>query len=515
MLTSAIYRLTAILAILIYLTGCDDTPSVTLTANPEVVSENGSTSLSWSSTGVTSCEAAGDWSGAKDITGTETVGPLLKDSTYTLSCTGENGSAEASVEVKVGAPGETTVNLSATPTTVSPNGSTTLRWDSVNASSCTASGDWSGSREVSGTETIRAIAKNSTFNLSCTGTNGSASDSVAVTVNTPPVLTLNLSADPTDIPYNDSTTLTWSSNADSCTASGAWSGNKGASGSESINSLTETSTFNLSCNSTGVGVNDTVTVTVAEPATPTVNLSADPMRVSYNGSTTLNWSSSNTDSCTASGDWTGTKSGAGSEVIDGLTESSTFTLSCTGDGGETVNDSLTVTVEAQPVPTINLSANPTSVPQNGSTTLNWETNNADSCTASGGWSGSKDTSGTETISSLVSDSQFTLNCSSANGSASASVDVTIIVSSDGTALLSWTPPTENTDGSALTDLAGYRIYYGTSSGNYTETVTINGAGLTSYQIDNLAPADWYFVITSFNSSNIESIYSNEVSKTIN
>ena len=81
--------------------------------------------------------------------------------------------------------------------------------------------------------------------------------------------------------------------------------------------------------------------------------------------------------------------------------------------------------------------------------------------------------------------------------------------------MSWTPPTENTDGSPLTDLAGYKIRYGTSPGNYNNTITINNPGLTSYLIDNLASADWYFVMTSFNASGIESSFSTEVSKTIN
>lgn len=85
----------------------------------------------------------------------------------------------------------------------------------------------------------------------------------------------------------------------------------------------------------------------------------------------------------------------------------------------------------------------------------------------------------------------------------------------GTALLSWMPPTENTDGSSLVDLAGYRIYYGTSPGSYSEVVALNDAGLSSYLVDNLAPDNWYFVMTSINSSNIESAYSTEVSKVIN
>ncbi len=514
MLRSAIYRLSFILAILLALSGCEDTPTVTLTATPESVSENGSTSLSWSSTGVSSCSATGDWTGSKDISGTETVGPLQADSTFGLSCTGDNGSADTSVSVMVGTTAATTVSLSATPTTVSPNGSTTLSWNSNNAISCTASGDWSGRKEVSGSETVSSLMQNSTFNLSCTGANGSASDSVAVTVNTSPTLTVNFAANPTAVSYNGSTTLNWSSNADACTASGDWSGSKGASGSETINSLTENSTFNLSCTSGGIGVNDSVVVTVAGPATATVNLSADPASVPYNGSTTLSWSSGNTDSCTASGDWSGARSTSGSETINSLTENSTFNLSCTGTGG-TVDDSVSVSVETPPAPTVNLSADPASVPHNGSTTLSWDSSNAVSCTASGDWSGSKDTSGSETIPSLTSDSRFTLNCSNTNGSVSDSVDVTVVATGNGTALLSWTPPTENTDGSTLTDLAGYRIYYGTASGTYTDNITIDNPGLTSYQIDNLTPADWYFVITSLNSSGTESTFSNEVRKTIN
>ena len=251
-----------------------------------------------------------------------------------------------------------------------------------------------------------------------------------------------------------------------------------------------------------------------QPQSPEISIIASPTAVSPNDSTSLDWSSTNATSCTASGDWSGIKDTSGTEVISQLQTDSTFTLSCTGDGGST-SASVNVTVSTQPVTTVSLSANPTSVPLNGTTTLSWDSSNADSCTASGDWSGSKDVSGSETISALTSDSNFILSCSDANGSVSDSVDVTIILSGNGTALLSWTPPTENTDGSTLTDLAGYKIYYGTASSSYTEIVTINNPGLSSYQIDNLTTADWYFVVTSVNSAGIESSYSTEVSKTIN
>jgi hypothetical protein len=85
---------------------------------------------------------------------------------------------------------------------------------------------------------------------------------------------------------------------------------------------------------------------------------------------------------------------------------------------------------------------------------------------------------------------------------------------DGVALVSWMPPTANTDNSALTDLAGFKIYYGENPGDYDRTIIIDNPGLTSYLVENLASSDWYFVMTAFNISGIESSYSAEVFKGI-
>jgi len=85
----------------------------------------------------------------------------------------------------------------------------------------------------------------------------------------------------------------------------------------------------------------------------------------------------------------------------------------------------------------------------------------------------------------------------------------------GSVTLSWTAPTQNTDGSPLTDLAGYRIYYGTSPGNYTQQpIVIDNPGLTSYVVDNLAAGTYYFVSTSVNLQGIQSDYSNVATKTV-
>jgi hypothetical protein len=84
----------------------------------------------------------------------------------------------------------------------------------------------------------------------------------------------------------------------------------------------------------------------------------------------------------------------------------------------------------------------------------------------------------------------------------------------GSATLSWTAPTENEDGSPLTDLAGYKIYWATMSGPYPNSVTINNPRITTYVIENLAPGTYEFVSTAFNSAGVESTYSNTATKTI-
>jgi hypothetical protein len=85
----------------------------------------------------------------------------------------------------------------------------------------------------------------------------------------------------------------------------------------------------------------------------------------------------------------------------------------------------------------------------------------------------------------------------------------------GSATLTWTPPTERSDGSPLNNLAGFRLYWGKSSGGYSQSVTINNPGITTYVIEDLAPGTYYFVATAFDGAGNESRYSNEGRKTIN
>jgi hypothetical protein len=84
----------------------------------------------------------------------------------------------------------------------------------------------------------------------------------------------------------------------------------------------------------------------------------------------------------------------------------------------------------------------------------------------------------------------------------------------GTATLSWVAPSQNTDGSALTNLAGYRIYYGTGADALTDVIDVPTVGITDYVVDNLTAGTYYFSIRAYTSAGTESDLSNVVTDTI-
>ena len=84
----------------------------------------------------------------------------------------------------------------------------------------------------------------------------------------------------------------------------------------------------------------------------------------------------------------------------------------------------------------------------------------------------------------------------------------------GSATLSWEAPTTNTDGTALMDLAGYRIYYGSSATHLDHTVNIGTIGLQTYVIEGLEAGNWYFAVMAVAANGAESGLSDMVLKTI-
>jgi hypothetical protein len=124
-------------------------------------------------------------------------------------------------------------------------------------------------------------------------------------------------------------------------------------------------------------------------------------------------------------------------------------------------------------------------------------------------------SGTPNSGNVGSFAGIVISVSEGTNSASlASFAVTVTSGALGAASLSWQAPSENTDGSALTDLAGFRVVYGTSSGALSQTVQVANPGASSYVVDQLASGTWYFAVKAYSASGAESSQSNVVSKTI-
>jgi hypothetical protein len=160
---------------------------VSIGASPTALTVGQSTTLTWSSSNATGCQASGgqasgDWSGTEALSGTQLVTPLTAGTfTYTLTC---NGVASSASVVAADAPTPIpTVSLSLAPASVPAGQPSTLTWSATNATSCVASGAWAGSEGASGSIAVtQAVAGTYTYSLSCAGAGGSASGSAALGV---------------------------------------------------------------------------------------------------------------------------------------------------------------------------------------------------------------------------------------------------------------------------------------------------------------------------------------------
>lgn len=157
-------------------------PFANISASPTSVAYGGSATITWSSSCASSCYVSpSGWTGRS---GSQSTGALTSSRTYTVSCSGINGSASANATVSVSAPPAPTALIQANSVTVSttvPYGSNVvISWSSTNSNSCsiTPTG-WTG---TSGMQTVNNIIASATYILTCTGTAGTASSQVIVNV---------------------------------------------------------------------------------------------------------------------------------------------------------------------------------------------------------------------------------------------------------------------------------------------------------------------------------------------
>jgi hypothetical protein len=124
-------------------------------------------------------------------------------------------------------------------------------------------------------------------------------------------------------------------------------------------------------------------------------------------------------------------------------------------------------------------------------------------------------SGTPTGTDVGTYSNIRITVSDGTASATlAAFAITVTDLGTGAATLSWTPPTQNSDGSALTNLAGYLITYGRSASALDRSISLSNPSLNSFVVDNLSSGTWYFAISAVNAAGVSSAATNIASKTI-
>lgn len=148
-------------------------------------------------------------------------------------------------------------------------------------------------------------------------------------------------------------------------------------------------------------------------------------------------------------------------------------------------------------PSVTLSVTPTDAVRSATPVITWSSAETTTCEASGGWSGTKATLGSEQLPLINATTDYTLTC----------------YGSDGQAVLTWTPPTLRTDGSPLDNLSSYNILMGDSESTLANYETILAGG-TTHTLLNLTAGMKYFAMTSLDTAGLESDRSNVVAKEI-
>lgn len=501
-------------------TGTVGRPVVTMTALPSQIFVGQSTTLTWTATNSpSSCKANDDWSGMKAASGSASTGALTSAKSYkfTLTCTNSAGSGYVSATVNVSnpPPDVPVVSISTSPSgPITPGSSATLTWSATNGpTSCAASGDWTGSKATSGSQSTGPLNVMQVygFTLTCTNASGSSFETATLQV-LPNIPTVSITASPASIFIGNTSTISWSSanSPTSCTASGDWSGTKAGNGSVSTGTLLTagTYTYRLVCdNQAGTSAAATATVTVTLPPKPVVTINANPISIAVGGSSSLTWSVTNSPtSCTASGDWSGSKASSGTASTGALSTVKTYTyaLTCVNAGGSgSASTSVSVSSGAPSAspPVVTISVSPTSIGAGNSATINWSaTNSPTSCTASGSWTGAKAGSGSTSTGTMGTAGTFTytLACSNAAGSDTKSATLTVIaipvvtisispasITTGSSATIAWSATNSPTSCTAGGTWTGTKAVSGTqttgtmpTAGSYIYSLSCTNAGGT-------------------------------------
>ncbi|HBR71964.1 MAG TPA: hypothetical protein DEA27_04175, partial [Candidatus Moranbacteria bacterium] len=320
---------------------------------------------------------------------------------------------------------------------------TVLRWNTTGTSSCHASGNWNPAVVgVNGNWTTPAIYSEKNYYLTCySPTPGvdSVTKLVTVTVDqsagVPPEITFT--ATPNPVNYNGSVTLSWNApGANSCVASGNWSGAYGSSGSAIFYGLKFDKIYTITCSNALASASQTINVSVPSPSLPEItSLTADANPIEYNTGTTVRFTYTTGNVATTcryhsslpDGGWSAwLYNNAGSFLTWKLQVSKIYEVECYNAIGSDTKQILITVGDPPSAPILNFSANKTSVAYNEAAQLTWSSSNAAYCVASGDWSGFKALNGTQYTANLISNAFYAMTCYGGSG-LSTTVGVSILV----------------------------------------------------------------------------------------
>lgn len=370
-------------------------PGVSISASPETIAYNDSSTVSWSSSYATSCELDGV---AVALSGSHGVSGLTSTRTFTLRCSNAGYSPVAQATVTV-IPPPTFNSIVATPSLIGNGQSSVLTWSVSHATSCNVDGVAAGSPY-----TTPILSASRTFRVACSGISGAVHQDVLVSVQPPPVIdSYTVVANPLET--GQSTTLNWSSRyANGCSVNGIA---VAPSGSYPTGAMGTNQRFTLVCSGLSGNASRAIDLVVA-PRTVINSFTLDSNPIAAGQSTTVRWSVTNASSCTLDGANIGV---SGSIDTGAIQANRVFSLRCNGVINSP-NQNLSLTV--QPAPVIgSFAADSNPILSGTSTTLRWTSSNTNQCQIDGV---SVALSGDTNSGNLTSSRNFRLLCSGVNAS---------------------------------------------------------------------------------------------------
>lgn len=378
-----------------------------------------------------------------------------------------------------------TVALSASPSSIAAGSAAMLSVTASNATGITVTGSDGSSYSMPGGGGTQSVSpsQTTTYTAKAVGKAGSATATATVTVNassnTPPAVTIT--ASPTSIAAGGTSTLSvTATNADQVSIAGSDGSSytlPNVGGTQPV-SPAATTTYTVTASAKGGSATAKVTVTVTANPAPGVTIAANPASIKAGGSSILTVTATNATQVVVTGSdgTTYQLSATGGTQAVSPAATTTYTATATGSSGRTTATA-TVTVTPNPPPTVQITANPTSINSGGSSVLTINAVNATTVTVAGSDGTSYPlaaTGGTQSVSPTAT-TTYTATADGPGGKVNATATVTVTPNP---------PPTVSISASPTSIVAGHTATL-TVKAAYATTVTVTGTDGSSY---NLNPA---------------------------